>query len=73
MRPRLAVFVGIAWIIDVIVYWAFPYVFGGHIDYAGMTMLFALSIAMSVMFYVLIAGTPRDEGQAGGHTDTSGH
>ena len=28
-----------------------------------MTMLFALSIAMSIMFYVLFAGTPRDEGQ----------
>ena len=56
MRPRLAVFIGIAWVIDVIIYWAFPYVFGGHIDYAGMTMLFALSIAMSIMFYVLFAG-----------------
>ena len=70
MRPRLSIFIGIAWVIDVIIYWLFPYLFGGYIDYAGMTMLFALSIAMSLMFYVLFAGTPRDEGQ---HPNSSGH
>lgn len=60
MRPRLAILIGIMWVIDVAIYYAFPYVFGGHIDYAGITMLLALSVAMTIMFYVLLAGSPRD-------------
>lgn len=74
MKPRLAVIIGIIWVIDVIIYWAFPYLFGGHIDYAGITMLLALSVAMSIMFYVLLAGSPRDEGEhTGPSSGPSGH
>jgi hypothetical protein len=31
-----------------------------HIDYAGVTMLAVLGIAMGLMAYVLIAGSPSD-------------
>jgi hypothetical protein len=31
-----------------------------HVDYAGVTMLCVLGIAMALMAYVLIAGSPND-------------
>jgi hypothetical protein len=43
-----------------VVYWAVPYFVGGHIDYAGVTMLIVLGIAMSLMAWVLVAGSPND-------------
>ena len=42
-----------------IIYWAVPYVGGWHIDYAGVTMLVVLGIAMALMAYVLVAGLRR--------------
>ena len=39
------------------VYWALPYFSNAHLDYAGVTMLGVLGIAMAIMFYVLIAGS----------------
>jgi hypothetical protein len=33
---------------------------GYHIEWAGVTMLGALAIALSILAYVLIAGSPRD-------------
>ena len=41
-----------------LVYWALPYFGGFHLDYAGVTMLAILGIAMALMAYVLIAGSP---------------
>ena len=38
-----------------------PISVGGHVDFAGMTMLFFLSVAMTLLFYVLLAGSPRGE------------
>jgi hypothetical protein len=61
MNPRLAVLIGVTFVIDAAIYYTFPYVFGGYIDYAGITMLLFLSVAMSILFYVLLAGSPRSE------------
>ena len=59
-HPRNAVFVGLIFVVISAIYWAIPYFGGGHVDYAGVTMLAILGIAMSLMFYVLVAGSPND-------------
>ena len=58
-HPRNAIFVGLLFIVIGVIYWLAPYALGGHIDYAGLTMLIALGAAMALMAYVLIAGSPR--------------
>jgi hypothetical protein len=61
-HPRSAALVGIIFVVIAAIYWAVPY-FGGpnwQDDYAGVTMLFVLGIAMSIMAYVLIAGSPSE-------------
>ena len=35
-------------------------ILGYHIEWAGVTMLGALGVAMSIMFYVLLAGSSQD-------------
>jgi hypothetical protein len=58
MTPRRAALVGIVFIAIAAFYWTFPYLVDpSHIDYAGITMLLALGVAMSLMAYVLVAGT----------------
>ena len=59
-HPRNAIFVGLIFVFIAAIYWAIPYFGGFHLDYAGVTMLAILGIAMSVMFYVLVAGSPND-------------
>jgi len=59
-HPRNAVFVGILFVVIGVVYWVIPYLGHWHIDYAGVTMLAALGIAMGLMAYVLIAGSPNE-------------
>lgn len=59
-HPRNAIAVGITFVVIGAIYWAVPYFGGWHVDYAGTTMLLVLGIAMSVMAYVLIAGSPND-------------
>ena len=59
-HPRNAAAVGIVFVVIGIVFWAIPYLGGWHVDYAGTTMLLALGIAMALMAYVLIAGSPND-------------
>ena len=73
MKPRLALAVGITFVVVAAIYYFAPVMFGGHVDYAGITMLLALSVAMSVMFYVLIAGTPREPAEPSGPSGPSGH
>ena len=58
-HPRAAALVGVIFVVIALVYWAVPY-FGGptwHDDYAGVTMLAVLGIAMALMAYVLVAGS----------------
>ncbi|HEX2756259.1 MAG TPA: hypothetical protein VHM48_12395 [Candidatus Limnocylindrales bacterium] len=59
-HPRNAALGGIIFIIIAAIFWAVPYYGGWHIDYAGVTMLAVLGIAMALMAYVLIAGSPND-------------
>jgi hypothetical protein len=59
-HPRNAVVVGLTFVVIAAIYWAVPYFGGWHVDYAGTTMLLILGIAMSIMFYVLIAGSAND-------------
>ena len=66
MNPRLAILIGVTFVIVGTVYYLLPAVFGGHMDWAGLTMLIALSVAMSVMFYVLLSGSPREPGDPSG-------
>jgi hypothetical protein len=42
-----------------VIYWIAPHLGNGLVDYAGFTMLLILGLAMSIMAYVLIAGSPR--------------
>ena len=57
-HPRNAAIVGVIFVVTAAVYWALPYFFHFHLDYAGVTMLAILGIAMGLMFYVLVAGSP---------------
>ncbi|HLO35228.1 MAG TPA: hypothetical protein VK194_04065 [Candidatus Deferrimicrobium sp.] len=59
-HPRNAALVGIVFVVIAAIFWAVPYYGGWHIDYAGVTMLAVLGIAMALMAYVLIAGSPND-------------
>jgi len=60
-HPRNAAIMGVAFLIVAFVYWVVPEVDAREfVDYAGVVMLGALGIAMAVMFYVLVAGSPRE-------------
>ncbi|HVL53853.1 MAG TPA: hypothetical protein VM344_06290 [Vitreimonas sp.] len=59
-HPRYAILVGIGFVALAAVYYAAPALFGGHLDWSGVVMLGALGIAMGLMAYVLIAGSPND-------------
>jgi len=60
VKPRLSILVGVIFVILAIVFYLAPVNLSGNVDIAGVTMILALSAAMSMMFYVLMAGTPRD-------------
>lgn len=60
-HPRNALLVGLVFVTIAVVYVAVPIVFGGVVDWAGFTMLLALGLAMSLMAYVLVAGSPRGD------------
>ena len=59
-HPRNAALVGIIFVVIAAIYWAVPYFGGWHLDYAGVTMLAVLGIAMGLMAYVLIVGSSND-------------
>jgi uncharacterized membrane protein (DUF485 family) len=59
-HPRNAIFLGLIFFTIGLIYFAVPYFLGAHVDYAGVTMLCVLGIAMALMAYVLIAGSPND-------------
>ena len=59
-HPRNAILVGLVFVVIAIFYWAAPYFGNGHVDTAGLTLLGALGVAMGLMAYVLVAGSPRD-------------
>ena len=59
-HPRNAALVGIIFVVIAAIYSAVPYFGNWHLDYAGVTMLGVLGIAMALMAYVLVAGSPND-------------
>jgi lipopolysaccharide export LptBFGC system permease protein LptF len=59
-HPRNAALVGIIFIVIGALYWSLAEVGKFHVDYAGVTMLLVLGIAMAIMFYVLVAGSSND-------------
>ena len=62
MNPRISVLIGVTFIVvGLVYYYGAPIAFGGHVDFAGLTMLLFLSVAMTLLFYVLLAGSPRGE------------
>ncbi len=60
-HPRNALLVGVVFAVIAIVYVGVPIIFGGVVDVAGFVMLLALGMAMSLMAYVLVAGSPRGD------------
>jgi ABC-type Co2+ transport system permease subunit len=56
-KPRFALLAGAIFIVLSVVYGSLSH------DVGGMTMLFALGIAMALMAYVLVAGSPRGDEQ----------
>jgi uncharacterized membrane protein len=60
-RPVYAIAIGVLFIVLATVYYAVPAITGGHIDWSGMVMLGALGIAMGLMVYVLMAGSPSSD------------
>lgn len=59
-HPRNAAAVGIMFIVTGVIFWAVQAIAGWRIDYAGVTLLIALGVAVSIMAYVLIAGSSND-------------
>jgi len=59
-HPRNVVVIGIAFIVVGAAYALLAVPLGYEIEWAGVTMLGALGIAMALMFYVLIAGSSKD-------------
>lgn len=59
-HPRNAAAVGILFVMIGVIFWAVPTFGGWHVDYAGVTMLLALGVAMGIMAYVLVAGSSND-------------
>ena len=59
MTPRRAASVGIIFVVIAFIYWGVQYFAGWPEDWAGITMLLALGVAMSLMSYVLFAGLRR--------------
>jgi hypothetical protein len=56
---RQAVLVGLVFVVIAFVYWVVPYLTGGIVDFAGITMLLALGVAMTLMVWVLFSGAAR--------------
>lgn len=60
-HPRNAIGVGLVFVVVALIYWAVPHFGGWQLDMAGFVMLAALGIAISLMAYVLIAGSPSSD------------
>jgi len=59
-HPRNAIIVGLIFTVIGFIYWGVQSVAGWPVDYAGTTMLILLGVAVAIMAYVLIAGSPND-------------
>ena len=59
-HPRNAIIVGLIFSVIGGIYWVVQEIAGFTVDYAGTTMLILLGVAVAIMSYVLIAGSPND-------------
>ena len=59
MSRRHAVLIGLVFVAIAIIYWGVPTLTGGIVDFAGITMLLALGVAMTLMVWVLFTGAAR--------------
>ncbi|HEY8868236.1 MAG TPA: hypothetical protein VIM30_02455 [Candidatus Limnocylindrales bacterium] len=59
-RPRNVIVIGVVFGVVALAYWYLAVPLGYHIEFAGVTMLAALGVAMTLMFYALISGSPKD-------------
>jgi hypothetical protein len=59
-HPRNTIIIGGAFVLVAAVYALGAVPLGYDIEWAGVTMLAALGVAMAIMFYVLIAGSAKD-------------
>jgi ABC-type multidrug transport system permease subunit len=59
MTPRRGLLVGLIFVVIAIAYWGVQRYAGWPEDWAGVTMLLALGVAMSIMTFVLLAGLRR--------------
>jgi hypothetical protein len=59
-HPRNAIFVGLVFVIVGAIYFGVQAAAGRTVDYAGVTLLILLGVAIAIMSYVLIAGSPND-------------
>lgn len=59
-HPRNAALAGIIFVVTGAIFWAVPTYGGWHVDYAGVTMLVFLGVAMALMAYVLVAGSSKE-------------
>jgi MFS family permease len=59
-HPRNAIVIGLLFSATGVAYWGVQTIAGWHVDYAGTTMLILLGVAISILAYVLIAGSPND-------------
>lgn len=56
MKPSRAALVGLVFPLIAVVYFVVPTVVGAPVDYAGVTLLLALGVAVSLMAFVLFSG-----------------
>ena len=56
-RQRNSLVIGATFVVIAIVYGALAPVFGYRIEWAGVTMLFALGFAIGILSYVLTSGS----------------
>jgi hypothetical protein len=56
-RRRNSIVIGVSFILVALAYWYFAPILGYSVEWAGVTMLFALGWALGIMSYVLTSGS----------------
>jgi hypothetical protein len=56
-RRRNSIVIGVTFVVVAVVYYVFAPILGYHVEWAGVTMLFALGWALGIMAYVLTSGS----------------
>jgi hypothetical protein len=60
LRSRTALVIGAVFIAVGILYYALAIPAGYHVEWAGVTLLVCVGVAMGIMFWVLVAGSRGD-------------